>query len=434
MKEALATIGKTPDDPEASLRAGKFFCFIVGNWQRGLPLLAAGANADLRITAKLDASAPVDPKERLKLADQWWKLGQVLTGVAQNNVMQRAAHWYGKSMEGATLRGLARKKAESRIAKFAKIAAENDLPRPRTGKGTKGRTRGKPSFEVVSRFKTAPATIAASLSADGKVLMLIDGSRTSRLYNTTFGQPLKHDLHEKGGVAGGRFTFVKDVVVSAPWEGGCTLWNLRTGQKVGGPRCWQTKTVACAPNGKWMAVGQFRGKVGVVDIQNGQAVVSISAFGRNSPVEGLAFSHDSRFLAMVTRHGAGKVYQLPDGVQSADLGSGLRTALAFTPDGRLLVASRSGGAIQVRSPKTGERLGVWRGHSNTVRGIGASPDGFVVTASSDTTARIWQATDGRSQIIWKHNAPLAAVGFSPNYQHFAVVGEDGAVQVWKVTR
>jgi WD40 repeat protein len=264
--------------------------------------------------------------------------------------------------------------------------------------------------------------------------MLIDGSRTSRLYRTSDGQPLKHELHEKGGVAGGRFTFVKDVVVSAPWEGGCTLWNLRTGQSIRGPSCRQTKTVACAPNGKWMAVGQFRGKVGVVDIQNNQAVVSITAFSRNSPVEGLAFSHDNQFLAMVTRQGAGKIYQLPGGVQTADLGSGLRTALAFTPDGRLLVASQSGGAIQVRSPKTGERLGAWQGHSNTVRGIAASSDGLVVTASSDMTARVWRAKDGVSKVIWKHTAPLAAVGFSPDYQHFAVVGEDGAVQVWKVTQ
>jgi len=430
VKGSLKNLDQTLRDPEASLKTGKFLCLVIGDWTKGLPLLAAGADAGLRSASQLDAKTPSDTKTRVRLADQWWTVGQQLTGTAQDRVLQRAAHWYGKALEDEQLKGFNLQKAKLRIAK---ITATSGRPTNRVGRKPTTRPTGKSSLKVINKFQVAPSPRIASLSVGGKILLLVDTKGKMRLYRTKNGKLVDHELQEKG-VAGGGFTFVDNVVITAPWEGGAKLWDLKTGQNRGGPGCWQTKTITCARNGTWMAVGQFRGKVSVSDMRTNKEVIGIAAFGRGDPVEGLAFSHDGQYIAAVTRHGAGKIFSLPGGEQTADLGGGLRTTMAFTSDGRALIASRSQGTIQVRNPKNGENLGVWQGHGAVVRGISTSKDGFVVTVSDDMTARLWQPKDGRSKVLWKHNAPLGAVGFSQDDQHLVAVGDDGTAQGWEVSR
>ncbi len=415
VERALAVLQANPDDASANLAAGKYRCFVQSDWETGLPMLALCSDAGLKAAATLELAGTAKPQDQVAVGDAWWNLAEKEEGKEVGPLRERAIHWYRQALPELA-NTLLKSKVEQRL-------------------GQHKPPRREAALEVVSTFQVAPvAPLIASLSRDGELLLLVDGSRTSRLYKTANGEPVGHELHEKGGVASGRFTFDGETIVTAPWEGGSTLWNLHTGQSRGGPRVWQSKTLACAPNGTWMGVGQYRGKVSITDMKSNQGIVDIGAFGRGESIEGVAFSQDSKLVAAVTRGGSGKVFELPAGNQLADLGGGLRTALAFTPDGRLLVASQSGGVIQIRSPQTGENLAAWQGHTDVVRSIAAAPDGMVVTASSDHTARVWNADKGSSQTIWSHTAPLAAVGFSNDFGHFAVVSDDGTAQIWKVNR
>jgi WD40 repeat protein len=65
-------------------------------------------------------------------------------------------------------------------------------------------------------------------------------------------------------------------------------------------------------------------------------------------------------------------------------------ALAFSPDGSLLVSGDSAGSVQVWEVATGERLADLRGHTLAVTGIAFSPDGTAfATSSRDGTVRVW---------------------------------------------
>ena len=46
-KAAKATLEKTPDDPEANLAMGKYFCLVKGDWDKGVPMLALGQDGPL---------------------------------------------------------------------------------------------------------------------------------------------------------------------------------------------------------------------------------------------------------------------------------------------------------------------------------------------------------------------------------------------------
>ena len=47
VQKAVAALERTPDHPEASLVAGSWYCFIGGDWEKGLPWLAGGSDATL---------------------------------------------------------------------------------------------------------------------------------------------------------------------------------------------------------------------------------------------------------------------------------------------------------------------------------------------------------------------------------------------------
>src|SRR5690606_27927305 len=42
---ARKTLDESPTDPEANLLVGKYSCFVKGDWDTGLPMLALGSDA-----------------------------------------------------------------------------------------------------------------------------------------------------------------------------------------------------------------------------------------------------------------------------------------------------------------------------------------------------------------------------------------------------
>lgn len=74
-EEALETLQKTPEDEKALEIVGKYRCFVRGDWERGLPALAACRDEPLRDLAKrevaLDAARP-DAVAVFAVAGEWW--------------------------------------------------------------------------------------------------------------------------------------------------------------------------------------------------------------------------------------------------------------------------------------------------------------------------------------------------------------------------
>lgn len=100
----------------------------------------------------------------------------------------------------------------------------------------------------------------------------------------------------------------------------------------------------------------------------------------------------------------------------------------FGPDGQKLLAfSREGlGLLDVG---TGKQLVTFRGHAGAVQSAMWSPDGrFVVTASADLTARIWDAVTGKEVHLLRHKASVPFAVMAPDGRR--VVTASDAVRVW----
>jgi hypothetical protein len=50
--EALATLKTSPEDPEANLKAGRWYCVNKANWDRALPDLAKSSDERLQRVAR----------------------------------------------------------------------------------------------------------------------------------------------------------------------------------------------------------------------------------------------------------------------------------------------------------------------------------------------------------------------------------------------
>src|SRR5438128_9360852 len=71
------------------------------------------------------------------------------------------------------------------------------------------------------------------------------------------------------------------------------------------------------------------------------------------------------------------------------------TSAAFSPDGRWVVTASKDRTARIWEVKTGREVVLLRGHADAVSAAAFSPDGrWVVTASEDRTARVWDVATG----------------------------------------
>jgi hypothetical protein len=126
VKGAAATLDKTPDDPEANLAVGGYRCFIKGDWDGGLPMLARGSDATLKKLATKELAGVASSDEQAELGDGWWGLAAETQDEAKSQFQARAAFWYRKALPG--LSGLARNRVEKRLQQVPTISDESVGP------------------------------------------------------------------------------------------------------------------------------------------------------------------------------------------------------------------------------------------------------------------------------------------------------------------
>jgi hypothetical protein len=113
VKKSKEVLAASPQDPAASTIVGEYECLQKGNWKGGLPLLAQGADANLKAAAEKDLAGPSAGAEQAAAGDAWWDLIEKQGGRAKEAVRGRAVFWYEQSLSKLT--GLSKSKVEKRL-------------------------------------------------------------------------------------------------------------------------------------------------------------------------------------------------------------------------------------------------------------------------------------------------------------------------------
>jgi WD40 repeat protein/serine/threonine protein kinase/tetratricopeptide (TPR) repeat protein len=107
-------------------------------------------------------------------------------------------------------------------------------------------------------------------------------------------------------------------------------------------------------------------------------------------------------------------------------------ALAFHPDGKVLLTGSGDGSASFWDAATAKPLGEPLPHPAAVRAVAFGPDGKrVLTGCDDGAARLWDAASGRLLgTPLAHRGPVLAVAFSLDGKTLLTGGEDSTVQAW----
>jgi WD40 repeat protein len=111
--------------------------------------------------------------------------------------------------------------------------------------------------------------------------------------------------------------------------------------------------------------------------------------------------------------------------------TGSLSGAVFSVDGRYVVTGSSDKTARIWDRMTGQTVIVLRGHEDNVSSVAYSPDGGrVVTLSFDKTARIWDAKTGQTiKIINIDDFYPLYVAFSPDGQRLATASAQG-MKIW----
>jgi len=107
---------------------------------------------------------------------------------------------------------------------------------------------------------------------------------------------------------------------------------------------------------------------------------------------------------------------------------------AFSPDGTKIVTASSDKTAKVWDAATGKELATLRGHTNSVTSAAFSPDGTkIVTASYEGTAKVWDAATGKELATLRgHTSVVESAAFSPDGTKIVTASWDGTARVYWV--
>lgn len=243
---------------------------------------------------------------------------------------------------------------------------------------------------------------------DGNLVVSVSSDGTARVWETRTGLALLELRGHTGGVYSARFSAGGDLVTTASYDGTARIWDVSTGRELRAHADW-VLDAAFSPNGaELLTVGPDSN----LYLWNGRTGKRVSQ---------ILGAHDESI-----------------------------TSVEYSPDGTEFVTASDDDTAKIRDSTTGETISTLesyldgdesRGHYDTVNSASFSPDGNrVVTASSDWTARIWDADSGeeilmlarnpKAEFPESHSGQVLDAAFSPDGELVVTVGADKLARVW----
>jgi RNA polymerase sigma factor (sigma-70 family) len=233
------------------------------------------------------------------------------------------------------------------------------------------------------------------------------------------------------------------------------VWDTASGKELcvleGANRSWSTP--AFSPDGQTVYAGEWSGQVRAWDARTGKERPAFDKERRFTFT--LVVSPDGRRLAAADHPqvaGGSRreitMWELPQGREAHRLlpptAAGQAWGLAFSRNGTRLAAvggdqhrlgAQTGGFLAVWNAHTGEQQFARTGLAADLRAVAFSPDGrMLVTGGNDGAVRLWETATGQERHHFTgHETTIFDLAVSPDSKLVAAASADAPLFVWDVT-
>ena len=285
-----------------------------------------------------------------------------------------------------------------------------------------------------------------AFSQDGKLIASANRDRSTnsvvRFWDVAT-QRIVRDLPMPFGVASLAFSPDGNLLTTFDYEPVLSLWPLPSGKPVRNFEArrsvtWEWRFPLFSPDGATLALADC-GPIRLIDMQTG-ATRRIEATTEGNSVTALAFSPDSKLLA--SGHGWSDVAIRLWDVATTNLVGSLEghrawvTKLVFSPDGRTLYSASADQSIRAWNIKEKLEINRWRGHTGALAGLALTPDGkTLVSCAEDGSVRVWDSEGPhRSPAYVALPIPVAPYGdpFTADSRRLITASLTNPVTIWDV--
>jgi dipeptidyl aminopeptidase/acylaminoacyl peptidase len=191
---------------------------------------------------------------------------------------------------------------------------------------------------------------------------------------------------------------------------------------------------AFSPDGRRLVTTSADRNARIRDASTGQELAVLS--GHTHLIRSAAFSPDGRRLVTASADGTCRLWDATTGKPIFTFAEHKRwvMSVAFSPDGQRIASAGQDDLARVWDATTGkEQLTIEAG--GWVWSVVFSPDGQRILTGNedpDKTAKIWDATTGRELLALKgHRAFVMSAAFSPDGRRIATASSDRTAKVWE---
>lgn len=298
----------------------------------------------------------------------------------------------------------------------------------------------------------------AIFSADAARILTAGSDGTARVWSRTAGvDPSEYAFSEPLVLSGFTSTLTSALfspdnkyIALASSEPTAQVWDSSTGAKLFdlAGHTGAITALAFSPDSTLVATASADTNAIIWQVGTGKILQTLK--GHSYPVNSIAFSPDSKLLATggcarINENDQGRCtqgeirrWQVASGTpvggplagHTADVGR-----LAFSSDGSLLLSASGDTTARIWDAHTGQPLGELRGHTNRVHSAVFSPDNkFIVTAGEwpDYSANVWDTATGLPLAELRgHAGVVRHVAVSPNNRWVVTASEDGTARAWE---